>query len=263
MYIGHWAINKKENKAKGIINSIQCDMKRLLLSVIIPFYNEESRIKKTLYELGKYLDSAYKGDYEILAIDDASTDRTLEMLETAGKKLKKLRVLRNQKNLGKGGAIKNGLGNCRGKIVVLVDADMPLELSNIKKFEGIVNEGYDMVIGSKYMAGSKIMRGEQQFLRWFFSRGFNLYVRLLFGLKFRDTQCGFKVMTQKLAKKMACEVKRNRFEFDVELLLRAEKSGARIKEAPIEWYCVEHSTFSLRKNMWQMFVSLLKLRLFG
>jgi len=238
-------------------------MKKPLFSVVIPYYNEEFRIENTLLELEKYLDLTYPNNYEIITVDDASTDKTQEILQNLSKKVKQIRILRNSHNLGKGGAIKNGIRKSKGRFVVIMDADMPLELSNIKKFEKILNEGYDMVIGSKYMYGSKVTKGKQDFLRYFFSRGFNFYIRLLLNLKFRDTQCGFKTLTQDLAKKMTEQVKRNRFDFDVELLFKALKSGAKIKEVPIEWHSVERSTFSLRKNIWMMFASVIKLRIYG
>lgn len=219
----------------------------LKFSIIVPAYNEEKRIKKVLEKL-----MAGFEDYEIIVVDDGSKDMTGEIAKSLG-----VIVVRHERNIGKGGAIRTGFLHAKGSIVGFVDADESIAALDIKKvFESGV--GDRIAIASRCHVNSKIPI-KQPLVRRFASRGFNILVRLLFGLSINDTQCGCKAMESEIARELAREATSKGFEFDAEILWLASKKGYKIEEVPITWRHEEGSTFSLKYAM-PMFVNLLKIR---
>jgi len=221
------------------------------VSVVIPAYNEEKRIAKTIDEIERIFEK--NGiNYEIIVVDDGSTDKTVEVCKEAG-----VKVLRHEKNMGKGAAVKTGFMNAENDIIGFVDADGATYPESILKIIQNIGE-YDMVIGSRRVKGSVIV-SRQPIFRLIASRIFNIYVNFLFNLKIKDTQCGCKFMKAEIAKTLASEIKSNGFEFDVEMLARAKRKNLRILEFPIKWRHMKNSKFDIKKGL-AIFIHVLRLK---
>jgi dolichyl-phosphate beta-glucosyltransferase len=218
-------------------------------SLIIPAYNEERRIGEVL----DILKNGLRG-YEIIVVDDGSTDRTREIALS-----KKVKVVSYKKNMGKGFAVKTGFLAASGEYIGFVDSDKSLEPKYIERvFEKL--KDFDVSIASRYLKSSEI-KINQPLLRRIFSRIFNFVVaKFLFGLKIEDTQCGCKAMRREAALYLAKNTITNGFEFDVEMLWRAKMKGYKIIEVPVVWGHDKNSTFSLKKGP-KMFLYLLRVRL--
>ncbi|MCK5176172.1 MAG: glycosyltransferase family 2 protein [Candidatus Aenigmarchaeota archaeon] len=226
------------------------------LSIIIPAYNEEKRICKTLKKYNKYFKSK-DYDYEIIVVIDKSKDRTEQLVVDFAKKNKNIIPLIFEQRRGKGGAIIEGFKIARADKVGFSDADEAVSSEYIEKMFDCLSK-YDCVIASRRLKQSKISR-HQPIIRQVLSKGFNILVNIMFGLNIKDTQCGAKVFRSKVIKESIQNMKSKGFEFDVELLWRIKKNNYSIKEYPIEWSHQDDSSFSL-KEVPSMFINLLKLK---
>lgn len=223
------------------------------VSIIIPAYNEEDRIKETLLDYIEFFKSK-KLSFEILVILNDCVDNTLGVVKSVKAKELKYKVYGP---IGKGGALIEGFKLAKGVLIAYTDADeatKPWQLYHL-----INNIGtYDAVIGSRWMIGSIVQK--QPFLRRFFSRGFNILVRVILNLQFYDTQCGAKVFRRKALHNILPNLKTTGWAFDVGLIYNFKKKGYGIKEVPITWEDRVGSSLKLRKAIPGMFVALLKLR---
>jgi len=199
-----------------------------LLSIVIPTFNEEKRILPTLEALTKFLGEFPRGrrEYEILVVDDGS-DATAEIVRGFSKNNRRVRLIRFARRIGKGAAVKRGLSAARGSEIVVYDADAAAPPSEIPKLVRALR-AYDVAVGVRRESVGPLRR---RLIR----KAYNFLVRFLFGWRFRDTQCGFKALRAAAAKKIAGELRRGGYEFDVELLARARKHGFSIVEIPVEW----------------------------
>ena len=231
-------------------------MAKLSLSVVIPAYNEEKRIGKTLRKIISYLDKK-KHDYEIIVVDDNSKDKTVNVVKFM--KNKRLRVLKNPRNLGKGGAVKNGMLAAKRKYVLFSDADLSTPIEEIEKFEKFKDK-YDVIIGSRALKESDI-KIKQPFYRILMGKIFNLMVNILVVWGIKDTQCGFKWFRKDVVKKVFPKQTFNGFSFDVELLFIVDKYGYSIKEIPVTWMNSPDSKVSAVKDSIKMFIDLVRIRL--
>jgi len=217
-------------------------------SLIIPAYNEEKRIGEVLDILTKKLK-----DYEIIVVDDGSTDKTKEIALSKG-----VKVISYKKNRGKGYAVKKGFLNANGDLIGFVDADKSISYIYIERVFDALKDA-DVAIASRRSKDSKITV-KQPLIRRLASRLFNLFVvRLVFGLDISDSQCGCKAMKKEAAKYLARKTESNGFEFDVEMLWLAKLRGYKIKEVPVVWKHEKNSTFNLSKGP-KMFLSLINIR---
>ncbi len=204
------------------------------LSVVIPAYNEEKRITATLKSVDHYLEKQ-KYDYEIIVIDNNSKDRTSEVV----KKLEATTVQKSSvvlvKNPGKGAAVKAGLlESAKGDIVMFMDADNATPISEIEKFLPYFDQGYDVVIGSRY-TNPDLVKVHQPLYRIILSRMSNLLIQFLAVPGIKDTQLGFKAFTAKAAKDIFPFVTVPRWGFDMEVLTVANARGYKIKEVGVSW----------------------------
>ncbi len=202
------------------------------ISVIIPAYNEETRIPATLREIESYFSGRF--NYEIIVIDDGSTDRTYEICQEVFDRAGHGKVLSNGRNRGKGYSVRRGMLEAEGKLRLFSDADMSTPISEIEKLIAAVDEGYDVAIGSRSLPGSDV-KLHQPFYRESMGKIFNLFVRLVTVRGIIDTQCGFKLFVEKASRDIFSRQHIDRFSFDVEILFIARKLGYRIKEVPIAW----------------------------
>ena len=206
------------------------------LSVVIPAYNEERRIRESLLKLGEYL-RAFPGGSEVVVVDDGSVDRTAAIVEEAARSLEPttLTLLRNGKNRGKGYSIKHGVLLCSGEYVLLSDADFSTPIAQLPELMRRLEEGGPaMAIGSRGLPGSRV-ETRQPAWREAMGRTFNRLVRLLTGLPFRDTQCGFKLMRREAVLPLFRAARVERFAYDVEILYLARVAGIAVAEVPVLW----------------------------
>jgi dolichyl-phosphate beta-glucosyltransferase len=215
------------------------------LSLVIPAYNEEIRLPGLLETLGREAEGAAEEAgmrlVQILVVDDGSSDRTVEMLEAAAAENELLEpVAEFNRNRGKGAAFAAGVARTRGAWVLLADVDLSTPLGELKKLVAAIDAGADVAIGSRAVAGAVVERGPLH--RKMTGSAFNGAVRLLTGLRLRDTQNGFKLFPTEPLKGFTEELTTPGFAFDVELLMRADQAGLRIAEVPILYRHDERSS---------------------
>lgn len=205
------------------------------LSIIIPAYNEESRIGDSLLKLHSFL-LTKNYDYEIILVDDGSNDNTIaEAGKSALAKEGRLKIIRNGRNKGKGFSVRNGIMNSRGRYILFSDADLSTPIEEADNLFYYIKQGYDIVIGSRAVKGSNV-KIHQVWYREIMGKTFNLFVKSSLIKEFNDTQCGFKLFKGDIARGIAVLMKIDGFCFDVEMLYLANLKGYRIKEAPVTWY---------------------------
>jgi len=196
--------------------------------VVIPAFNEAERLPRTLGRLADYL-RAFGRAHEILVVDDGSSDATAERARAAG-----ATVLRNDRNRGKGHAVRRGMLEARGQRRLMTDADLSTPIEELKRFLETMDRGFDVVIGSRALPGANI-EVHQPWFRENMGRLYNLFVRALAVPGLRDTQCGFKLWTAAAARDAFAPARLDGFSFDVEALYLARKRGYRIAEVPVTW----------------------------
>jgi dolichyl-phosphate beta-glucosyltransferase len=198
------------------------------LSVVIPAFNEAGRLPRSLDRVRAFL-QAWGGSHEVLVADDGSTDETAEKARAAG-----ATVLREDRNRGKGHAVRRGMLAARGRRRLMTDADLSTPIEELPRFLEKMDEGYDVVIGSRALASSRI-EVHQPWYRENMGRVYNLFVRALALPGLRDTQCGFKLWSAGAARDAFGAARLDGFSFDVEVLYLARKHGYRIAEIPVTW----------------------------
>jgi dolichyl-phosphate beta-glucosyltransferase len=203
------------------------------LSVVIPAYNEEQRLQSSLERVLTYLDRQPFSS-EILVVDDGSTDQTATIARRYAGEHARVRILRYTPNRGKGHAVRVGMSEADGQLMLLCDADLSTPIEELEKLISFLDDGYDVVIGSRALPDSDL-RVHQPWLRERLGRTFNLLVRVLGVRGFADTQCGFKLFTRRAARDIFPRLFTDRWAFDVEALLVARKLGYRIREVPVTW----------------------------
>jgi len=215
--------------------SISINQKDYLLSVIIPTFNEQNRIHQTIQVISTYF-AQRQIKIELIIIDDGSKDDTLAVLQEECSLLStSITILQNRENRGKGYSIKRGMLHAKGDLRLFTDADLSTPINEYEKIEGaLVEEGYDIAIGSRALAQSK-KTIPQNFVRDRMGKLFGWIVRWLLLPDIQDSQCGFKAFTAECAQKIFPELTISRFSFDPELLCIAKKMQYRIKEVPITW----------------------------
>ena len=205
------------------------------VSIVIPAYNEEGRIKATLERCLKYLKSK-KYSWELIVVDDGSKDKTAEIV----KSFKKIKLISYKPNGGKGYAVKKGVLESKGDYVLFSDADLSAPIEELDKLMEFIDE-YDIVIGSR---GVRESEANMVASRKLIGRAFNFTIKILTGLYFKDTQCGFKLFKRKAAQELFKKQTIMGWVFDVEILFLAKKKGYRIKEVGVKWEHKEHDKVS-------------------
>jgi len=231
-----------------------------MLSIIIPVHNGQRSIAKTLEDYRLYFTSEYDGDFEIVVIPNGCTDETTRIVNKYLVNFPhQVHSSEFKDRMGKGGAVIEGFKMARGDVVAFVDADGAVGPGELHKLI-IELQDVDGVIGSKWACGSKPLVS-QPIHRRIAGRGFNLLVRLMFDLPFKDTQCGAKVFRKRAIDRVLPQLQVRNFAFDVELLHRLKKSGYKLKEVPVTWEDKDASSVNMRKVIPGMFLSVARLRL--
>ena len=201
-------------------------MSELELSVVIPAYNEEDRLKKHLPGIKSYLAGK---SFEIIVVNDDSQDGTARVAQELG-----VRLIDLQPNRGKGGAVKAGMLAAQGRYVLFTDADQSTPIGEVEKLLAKLDAGYDMAIGSRAVPGAEVEQ-PQVWYRALAGKLFGLGTRTFCICGIADTQCGFKAMKREVAQKVFLQVTSNTAIFDIEMLVVATREGYRIAEVPVHW----------------------------
>lgn len=229
------------------------------ISIIIPAYNEEARIGPTLERIDEYMRSAGV-DYEMIVVDDGSTDNTPSVVSDAARRMEGLRLVDNRVNRGKGFSVKNGFLNSSGRLVLFSDADLSTPIEELERFLPEIERGADIVIGSRSLKESNIIK-RQPFYRVLMGKTFNKLVRLLTVSGLVDTQCGFKLFRRDSCEPLFKAQRVERFAFDVELLFLAQKKGLQIAELPVKWINSPQSKVHPVRDSLRMASDLLRIRM--
>ncbi len=230
------------------------------LSVVIPAYNEEFRLPQTLRQVVEWLAGAALTFREVIVVDDGSLDGTAGVVEEFAKTHACVRLARNPGNRGKGYAVRHGMLEAKGGWILYTDADLSTPIAEIEKlYRAASEQGADVAIGSRAVDRS-LVEVHQPALRELSGRAFNLVMRALTGLPFKDTQCGFKLYRADAARAIFSRQKQDGFSFDVEDLLIAHKLGVRAVEVPVRWSNVEDTKVRLGQGM-MSFLNLVTIRL--
>jgi dolichyl-phosphate beta-glucosyltransferase len=228
------------------------------LSVIVPAYNEAARIGSTLASIRAYLDTL-SGGYEIIVSADG-TDGTREKAAEQAQGDRRISVIGNRERGGKGRGIRNAMVRTRGAVVGFVDADNKTPIEEIGKVLPWFDRGFDIVIGSRALAESRI-EVPQPWYRRFGSQMFGIGMHLTVGLwDIRDTQCGFKFFRGSVGRRLFAWQRIDGYMFDVEVLSLARLSGHRIKEIPVRWRDDGDSRLDLISGNWRNLVDILRIR---
>ncbi len=213
------------------------------LSIVIPAYNEEARLGGSLEKIAAYVRERAL-DAEILVVDDGSTDGTAALAEQALHGVRG-RVLPNGQNRGKGYSVRHGVLEAQGRWVLLTDADLSTPIEEHGRLAAIVrDEDLDVVIGSRGLEESRV-EIRQGPLRQFMGKTFNRIIRLMTGLPFKDTQCGFKLFDRERSLPIFEKMTVDRFAFDVEYLFLCHRFKLTVREVPVIWRNAEGSKVSL------------------
>jgi dolichyl-phosphate beta-glucosyltransferase len=206
------------------------------LSIVIPAYNEEKRLGRALARIRDYLGARPAGTegIEILVVDDGSTDGTVRVAEDWARDMANLRVVSNHENRGKGYSVRKGMLEARGRVALFTDADLSSPIDELGKLLAAIQGGSDVAIGSRAIDRS-LIAVHQSRLREIAGIIFNGFVRLLTGLRFRDTQCGFKAFVIPRCRIIFQQQRIERFGFDPEILFLARRHGLRAVEVPVRW----------------------------
>jgi len=230
-----------------------------MMSIVIPAYNEEKRIRGSLSETCTYMSDSGM-EYEVIVVDDGSSDGTSRIVESMVTDFPKVRLVRYEKNRGKGHALRTGVLVAKGDFILVMDADLSTPIEELWKLMPYLAGGeYDIAIGSRALALSDIIR-KQPWWRQGMGKTFNRIVKVLVIGEFSDTQCGFKLFTGDVARNLFMEAKIDRFAYDVEILARARRKGYGIKEVPIRWINSPESRVDPVKDSLQMLADLVRIR---
>lgn len=227
-------------------------------SFVIPAYNESSRIRPTLERILGAIQQ-HKWDAEILVVNDGSRDDTAAIVGDYASRHPEVRLIQNPGNHGKGYSVRNGMLHAEGKICLFTDADLSSPISEAQKLFDAIARGADIAIGSRWLR-AELQTERQPLYRQLFGRVFNLLLRIVLGLHFKDTQCGFKAFRSDAAKRIFPLQKIERWGFDPEILFLARRLGLQTEEVPVIWAHSEGTRLHPFRDGMRMFVDVMHIR---
>lgn len=240
----------------------------MFLSVIIPAFNEEENFKRgCLNQVGRYL-RKQPFFWELILVDDGSTDKTAELLKNYSEQQPGCRYLRSL-HQGKFGAIKKGIFIAKGKIVLFTDFDQSVDINHLSKALLAFEKKVDLVIGDRMLSGARKI--SESFFNELRSTVFSKLTKLLMNWEIKDTQCGFKAFRRPIARQLFNELQVHRFKeikepfmgaADVELLFLARKRGFKIVSIPVSWKRIKSNRLTL-KEPFLMLTAVFKIKLFS
>jgi dolichyl-phosphate beta-glucosyltransferase len=234
------------------------EAKDIFLSVVIPTYNKEMRIAATLDLVASYL-AAKPFAAEIVVVDDGSSDLTAEKARASLYGRIASKVIRMERNLGKGASVRVGVLASSGAVVLFSDDDLSTPIEECDRLQAALDAGADVAIGSRALPGS-VIRVRQRRPREWMGKAFNRLVRLLVLKGYRDTQCGFKAFRRKAALDVFSRLRTPGFAFDVEVLVLCRELGYRVAEVPVVWSDSRPSRLRIFKGSLGMLKELWRIR---
>ena len=233
-------------------------MTQVTHSLILPAYNESERLGESIPKVEDYVrDRGLKA--EIIVVNDGSTDATAEVVRRFGAANPAIRLLENPGNRGKGYSVRNGMLHARGAVALFTDADLSSPITEADKLFTALAAGADVAIGSRWLQ-RELQTERQPLLRQLYGRLFNLALRMVLGLRYRDTQCGFKAFNRRAIETVFTRQRIERWGFDPELLFLANKFRLRTIEVPVEWAHDHRSKINPLRDGLTMGVEVLKVR---
>jgi glycosyltransferase involved in cell wall biosynthesis len=227
-------------------------------SIVMPAYNESARLGASLEKVLAYV--AEQGwDAEVLVVNDGSRDNTAEIACSFAARNPIVRVIENPGNRGKGYSVRHGVLESRGDVILFSDADLSSPIQESAKLFLQLQEGADVAFGSRWL-DAKLQTERQSILRQFAGRAYNLLLRIILGLNFKDTQCGMKAFTRRAAEVVFTRQKIERWGFDPELLFIARKFGLRVIEVPVQWAHDDRSKINPLLDGIKMGMEMLRIR---
>jgi dolichyl-phosphate beta-glucosyltransferase len=231
------------------------------LSIIIPAYNEESRLPRTLARIRDYFASknVSPSQIEILVVDDGSRDHTARVAQEWAHEMPFVRLISNGDNRGKGFSVRHGMLEARGRIALFTDADLSSPIEECEKLFAAIDAGSDVAIGSRALDRSLITMHQSRLREWA-GMIFNGFVRILLGLPFCDTQCGFKAFVREPSRIIFEQQRIERFGFDPEILFLAKRHGLPTTEVAVRWAHDPATKVHMVRDSLMMFFDLLIVR---
>lgn len=239
----HWAPN-------GGIKTQEC------ISIVVPVFNEGTRIERTIRAIFDYM-AAKAWAHEIIIADDGSMDSTVEIVTKLQREALPIRLLRSERNWGKGNAVRRGTVASTGDFVLITDADLSTPLEELEKLLEQLRGGVDIAIGSRGLRDSQLIVRQPRY-RELLGRVFNLLVQWTILPGIVDTQCGFKLFRGSVARKLFACATIDGFAFDVEVLGLAARASYRIAEVPVRWSHMSQSKVRLGRDGIAMFSDMIR-----
>jgi glycosyltransferase involved in cell wall biosynthesis len=228
------------------------------VDVVIPVYNEEKDLEKSVTKLHRFLSDHVEYDWRIVVADNASKDRTLEIAKQLAERYPGRVGFVHLDQKGRGRALRKAWTESDADVVSYMDVDLSTDLSAfVPLIDSLIGTGYDVAIGSRLAKGAKVMRGLK---REFISRTYNLIIKLMFWHHFSDAQCGFKAVTRRAVQDIVPLIQDQAWFFDSELLLLAERMGYKIFEVPVAWADDPDSRVKIASTAWEDLKGLFRLR---
>lgn len=220
----------------------------MLVSIVIPAWNEDVRLVPVLKAIHSYCDAMFGSNgYEVIVVDDGSRDRTTDVVNQFGAEWPELHLISLPENCGKGAALRTGCVNARGELILLYDADgaTPIEQEAVLRSELTERPDLDLAIGVRYRSGSEITMGVlRKGLGWLFA----VCASFVVGRSCADTQCGFKMLRRRTVVPIVRQCRENRYTFDVELLAATHRLGLGMCECGIPWTAIPGSKVSVWRD---------------
>ncbi|HXN77563.1 MAG TPA: dolichyl-phosphate beta-glucosyltransferase [Candidatus Dormibacteraeota bacterium] len=228
------------------------------LSIVVPCYNEEQRLPRTIEQIERYLGG--KGlSYELILVDDGSSDGTRKIMDAAAERNRSVRLEALPHNRGKGRALAEGVAAARGAEILVTDADLSTPIEELDKLRAELRKGVGVAIASRALRGSRV-EVSQPIYRVLMGKAFNLLVQAVLLPGIWDTQCGFKLFRADVAHEVFAELTTDGFGYDPEVLYRAKKRGLKIAEVPVVWRNSAPTKVSPIKSSLDMFRHVLRIR---
>ena len=227
-------------------------------SIVIPAYNESTRLPATLDSVvGCIRKQGWAA--EVIVVNDGSSDTTAEVVRDFARTAAEVRLIENPGNRGKGYSVRNGMLQARGDVALFTDADLSAPIEEAERLFAALEQGADIAIGSRWLESGR-QTHKQPLYRQFFGRCFNAVTRMVMGLHFADTQCGFKAFTREAAQAVFPLQTIERWGFDPEILFIALQRGLRVVEVPVSWAHDERTRMSYLKDGMKMLEEIATIR---
>jgi len=229
-----------------------------IYSIVIPAYNESARICRTIEKVLGFVQKQ-RWAAEVIVVNDGSTDDTAKIVQQYAASHANLRLVENPGNRGKGYSVRNGMLHATGDVMIFSDADLSSPIEESIQLLAAIEKGADVAIGSRWLR-TELQVQPQPIHRRIFGRAFNLALRLMLGLRFKDTQCGFKAFTRRSAQTIFPLQHIERWGFDPEILFLAQRFGFRVDEVPVQWAHREGTHISPLRDGIRMLGEMLRVR---